>query len=73
MLSTYKKKQKKYICILRMIHKYKVSMKGLEKLTSSTNTTLGAILLASEKTAFTYFSPSPNHCSEDKTQVKVMK
>uniref|UniRef100_A0A7C9DUR7 Uncharacterized protein n=1 Tax=Opuntia streptacantha TaxID=393608 RepID=A0A7C9DUR7_OPUST len=29
--------------------------------TSSTNTTLGAILLASEKTAFTYFSPSPNH------------
>uniref|UniRef100_A0A7C9DWV3 Uncharacterized protein n=1 Tax=Opuntia streptacantha TaxID=393608 RepID=A0A7C9DWV3_OPUST len=29
--------------------------------TSSTNTTLGAILLASEKTALTYFSPSPNH------------
>jgi hypothetical protein len=58
---------------LRMIHKHKFNMKALKKLTSSTNTTLGAILLASEKTAFTYFSPSPNHCSKDKTSVKVMK
>jgi hypothetical protein len=29
--------------------------------TSSIKITLGAILLANEKTAFTYFSPSPNH------------
>lgn len=29
--------------------------------TSSMKITLGAILLASEKTALTYFSPSPNH------------
>jgi len=32
------------------------------KHTSSTKMTLGAILLAKEKTALTYFSPSPNHC-----------
>jgi len=30
--------------------------------------TLGAILLAKEKTALTYFSPSPNHYT--KSQVK---
>lgn len=44
------------------------------KLTSSTNTTLGAILLASEKTAFTYFSPSPNHCNKnDEKQAEKKK
>lgn len=35
--------------------------------TSSTKMTLGAILLAKEKTALTYFSPSPNHCKKNIT------
>jgi hypothetical protein len=36
-------------------------MKAEKVNTSSMKITLGAILLASEKTALTYFSPSPNH------------
>jgi hypothetical protein len=42
-------------------------------LTSSTKITLGDILLASEKTAFTYFSPSPNHCYSYRVEISKVK